>query len=98
LITSQLFNVGFKIGHELLHGYPRVEFLTLVPLTIAIVAMIAFATLVVVSNQALARMTIIKPVLKSSSVVNLLVILQAGNALLMSSIGHSRLVVEALSG
>jgi hypothetical protein len=35
---------------------------------------------------------------RDSSVVNLLVILQAGNALLMSSIGHSRLVVEALSG
>jgi hypothetical protein len=35
---------------------------------------------------------------QNSSVVNLLVILQAGNALLMSSIGHSRLVVEALSG
>jgi hypothetical protein len=36
--------------------------------------------------------------LSNSSVVNLLVILQAGNALLMNSIGHSRLVVEALSG
>jgi hypothetical protein len=36
--------------------------------------------------------------IENSSVVNLLVILQAGNALLMNSIGHSRLVVEALSG
>jgi hypothetical protein len=36
--------------------------------------------------------------INDSSVVNLFILPQARNALLMTSIGHSRLVVEALSG
>ncbi len=60
MVSSSLFNIGFKIGDELLHRYPRISFLS--P---AIMAMVAFAPLVVIAYQALIGIPVIEPILEA---------------------------------